>query len=214
MSQQYTDGNFIYFQYDTGDTPVGMLHNDRQYYYVTNQFGDVTAIIDDGYILCEGLSMKVFKFDYGNSLKFLASNLFAFLSNTAIWLLGSFAAFSLKISLTNVFNDSELSRKIFNIILFVLLSIFTILYILSFTIPKRVFLNSDHIYIRKNWINWIFIKRGINEKVLYQHIVSCRQYNGIYDNDVGPFYRRGKDYAVLYFERYSLVEIIDKFGRK
>lgn len=54
MSQQDTDGNFVYFQYDTGDTPVGMLYNDRQYYYVTNQFGDVTAIIDeDGYIVCE-----------------------------------------------------------------------------------------------------------------------------------------------------------------
>lgn len=54
MSQQDTDGNFIYFQYDTGDTPVGMLYNDRQYYYVTNQFGDVTAIIDnDGYVVCE-----------------------------------------------------------------------------------------------------------------------------------------------------------------
>ncbi len=51
MSQQDTDGNFIYFQYDTGDTPVVMLYNDRQYYYVTNQFGDVTAIIDDGYIM-------------------------------------------------------------------------------------------------------------------------------------------------------------------
>lgn len=54
MSQQDTDGNFIYFQYDTGGTPVGMLYNDRQYYYVTNQFGDVTVIIDeDGYIVCE-----------------------------------------------------------------------------------------------------------------------------------------------------------------
>ena len=54
MSQQDTDGNFTYFQYDTGGMPVGMLYNERQYYYVTNQFGDVTAIIDeDGYIVCE-----------------------------------------------------------------------------------------------------------------------------------------------------------------
>ena len=54
MSQQDTDGNFIYFQYDTGGMPIGMLYNDRQYYYVTNQFGDVIAIIDeDGYIVCE-----------------------------------------------------------------------------------------------------------------------------------------------------------------
>ena len=54
LSQQDTDGNFIYFQYDTCGSPIGMLYNERQYYYVTNQFGDVTAIIDnDGYVVCE-----------------------------------------------------------------------------------------------------------------------------------------------------------------
>lgn len=42
-----TDGtNTMYFQYDTSGTPLGFVLNGTQYFYITNQMGDVLAIID------------------------------------------------------------------------------------------------------------------------------------------------------------------------
>ena len=40
-----TDGtNTMYFQYDTSGIPIGFIYNDTQYFYLTNQMGDVIAI--------------------------------------------------------------------------------------------------------------------------------------------------------------------------
>ena len=42
-----TDGtNSWYFQYDTNGTPLGFVLNGTQYFYITNQMGDVLAITD------------------------------------------------------------------------------------------------------------------------------------------------------------------------
>ncbi len=42
-----TDGtNTMYFQYDTKGTPLGFIYNDIQYFYITNQMGDIIAITD------------------------------------------------------------------------------------------------------------------------------------------------------------------------
>lgn len=42
-----TDGtNTMYFQYDTSGTPLGFVLNGTQYFYITNQMGDVLAITD------------------------------------------------------------------------------------------------------------------------------------------------------------------------
>ena len=42
-----TDGtNTMYFQYDTSGTPIGFIYNSTQYFYITNQMGDVLAIND------------------------------------------------------------------------------------------------------------------------------------------------------------------------
>lgn len=42
-----TDGkNTLYFQYDSFGTPIGFLYNGTQYFYLTNQMGDVVGIID------------------------------------------------------------------------------------------------------------------------------------------------------------------------
>ena len=43
-----SDGsNTLYFQYDTSGSPFAFVWNDTQYYYVTNQMGDVIGITDD-----------------------------------------------------------------------------------------------------------------------------------------------------------------------
>lgn len=40
-----TDGtNTMYFQYDISGIPIGFIYNDTQYFYLTNQMGDVIAI--------------------------------------------------------------------------------------------------------------------------------------------------------------------------
>ena len=42
-----TDGtNTMYFQYDNDNTPVGIVLNGTQYFYITNQMGDVIGITD------------------------------------------------------------------------------------------------------------------------------------------------------------------------
>ncbi|MCM1286352.1 MAG: polymorphic toxin-type HINT domain-containing protein [Acetobacter sp.] len=42
-----SDGtNTMYFQYDTSGTPLGFIYNGTQYFYITNQMGDVLAITD------------------------------------------------------------------------------------------------------------------------------------------------------------------------
>ena len=44
-----TDGtNTMYFQYDSSGVPLGFIWNNSQYFYMTNQMGDVIAITDAG----------------------------------------------------------------------------------------------------------------------------------------------------------------------
>ena len=43
-----TDGmNTMYFQYDNSGNPTGFLYNGTQYFYLTNQMGDVIGITDN-----------------------------------------------------------------------------------------------------------------------------------------------------------------------
>ena len=45
--QSQTDGtNTMYFQYDNSGNPAGFLYNGAQYFYLTNQMGDVIGIAD------------------------------------------------------------------------------------------------------------------------------------------------------------------------
>ena len=44
----------MYFQYDTNDIPLGFIYNGTQYFYLTNQMGDVIALSDsDGNVFAE-----------------------------------------------------------------------------------------------------------------------------------------------------------------
>lgn len=43
---QITDDNIMYFQYDNLGKPFGFVYNNVQYFYATNQFGDIISIID------------------------------------------------------------------------------------------------------------------------------------------------------------------------
>ena len=46
--QSQTDGtNTMYFQYDNSGNPTGFLYNGAQYFYLTNQMGDVIVITDN-----------------------------------------------------------------------------------------------------------------------------------------------------------------------
>lgn len=42
-----TDGtDTLYFQYDTSGVPLGFIWNGTQYFYITNQMGDIVSITD------------------------------------------------------------------------------------------------------------------------------------------------------------------------
>ncbi|MCM1286350.1 MAG: hypothetical protein NC213_10135 [Acetobacter sp.] len=70
-----SDGtNTIYFQYDTNGTPLGFIYNGTQYFYMTNQMGDVIAITEaDGSIFAQyvydewGKELTVFTLDEENT---------------------------------------------------------------------------------------------------------------------------------------------------
>lgn len=60
-----TDGtNTMYFQYDTNGTPLGFILNGTQYFYITNQMGDVISITD-----AQGNELAQYSYDeWGNTL--------------------------------------------------------------------------------------------------------------------------------------------------
>lgn len=54
-----TDGTDTwYFQYDKNGTPIGFILNGTQYFYLTNQFGDVFGIIDEN-----GIQLVTYTYD-------------------------------------------------------------------------------------------------------------------------------------------------------
>ena len=60
-----SDGtNTMYFQYDTNGIPLGFVWNNEQYFYVTNQFGDVTIITDS-----DGEELVIYDYDEWGNLK-------------------------------------------------------------------------------------------------------------------------------------------------
>lgn len=54
---QKTGNDILYFQYSNG-TPVGFVHNETQYFYITNLNGDVVGITDD-----EGNLIATYSYD-------------------------------------------------------------------------------------------------------------------------------------------------------
>ena len=60
-----TDGtDTLYFQYDTNGSPFGFLLNGTQYFYITNQMGDVIGITDT-----QGNELAQYSYDeWGNTL--------------------------------------------------------------------------------------------------------------------------------------------------
>lgn len=47
LLSQKTGEEIIFFQYGAGGVPLGFVYNGTQYFYVTNQLGDVLGITDD-----------------------------------------------------------------------------------------------------------------------------------------------------------------------
>ena len=54
-----TDGtNTMYFQYDNSGNPAGFLYNGAQYFYLTNQMGDVIGITDNTGSLSDTVKLR------------------------------------------------------------------------------------------------------------------------------------------------------------
>ena len=60
----------MYFQYDTSGTPLGFIYNDVQYFYITNQSGDVIAVTDKN-----GDAIGEYEYDeWGNILRAIGTS--------------------------------------------------------------------------------------------------------------------------------------------
>ena len=60
----------MYFQYDTNGTPLGFIYNDVQYFYITNQSGDVIAVTDKN-----GDAIGEYEYDeWGNILRAIGTS--------------------------------------------------------------------------------------------------------------------------------------------
>lgn len=67
---QFNDNDNLYFQYDNNGTPFGFIHNNEQYFYVTDQFENIISIIDSN-----GNKIADYEYDdWGKLLSIKADN--------------------------------------------------------------------------------------------------------------------------------------------
>lgn len=71
----------MYFQYDTNGTPLGFIYNGTQYFYMTNQMGDIIAITDsEGNVIAQyvydewGKLLNVYTINEDNAEQVEAAN--------------------------------------------------------------------------------------------------------------------------------------------
>lgn len=146
-----------------------------------------------------------YKFSYGNSIKYVISQIMIFILNIFGIVFLNLSIFSLFYCIYSLFNWKN--KKIFFVNEFIGLILFASFFTLSLCmiiqfLPKCVILNDDSVKIKRHYLNPNYYIRGFNDKILIKKIVECKKYNGYrYRLD------RSLPYAVYYFNWDDLVEI-------
>lgn len=147
---------------------------------------------------------KVYKFDYGNPIKFIVSFLYQILANLGACIF-IFAGFIVLFGTVRNINNTVLRIGLASIIII----FFASLIILSFVfpaLPKKVILTDYSIRVCRHAIPFHSLKRGFNDYIPCSAVVSCKIYEGRI--------RDGKNLSVILFNWDNLVEVKDTSNRR
>ena len=119
-----------------------------------------------------------FKFDFGNSFKYLISYIVEILENIGMIILTWIVIFSVENIIFGDLKDGFAKEIIFKV-LFVITIIMDLFFAVLIFIPKRVILTDDKILVHRFCFPlqvtfWDI--RGFNDKIYYSQIILCQKY--------------------------------------
>lgn len=151
--------------------------------------------------------IRVFEFDYENKTKEAISILSEFFFNLFIPLIA--------VVFTIFFDSTMLDER--NVAINNVIKVVEVVFIIVLAgympiiafLPKKVILYQNSIQVKRHNISGKYIRKGLDDNILYSSIISCRIYKGAhYSGWATP------DYAVSFFNWDSLVEIVCEKNKK
>ncbi len=155
-------------------------------------------------------ALKIFKFDYGNPFNMFLSYLIQFMVNTFMVLFVFFGYMYLMHLLTG--NINNVLRNILFVCLTVIFIVIVSFFALFSFLPRRIILNNSYIKIQKHAMNFIGGETWFSNTIPYSSIVCCSKFVLVTRRNIS--FLRQRTYPCTFFNRNSLVEITDKFGKK
>lgn len=147
---------------------------------------------------------KVYKFDYGNSIKFIVSFIYQVFANLGACIL-IFVGFIVIFGTVRNINNDVLRIGLASIIIILFASLIILAFVFP-VLPKKVILTDYSIRVRRYAIPFHSLKRGFNDYIPCSAVVSCKIYEGRI--------RDGKNLSVILFNWDNLVEVKDTSNRR
>ena len=149
------------------------------------------------------MDKKIYKFSYGKKINFVVNRLLIILINSFFCVIFAFILiFIYGIVESNFGEDGNV--KPIAIILFSIIALAAILTFVTFFQPQNVIIDKEYLLVHRRFLNWQYIARGYNDKILINNIVACKAYDGI-----RPAMNNSSwmPLSILYFNWDDLVEI-------
>ncbi len=143
-----------------------------------------------------------YKFDYGNVLNFVFSEIITSIYNLFSLLLFSIPILWIYSEFEYIYRDNYILLKIITIIIVVLFGLYLSYLIIIFFLPKKAIIEGNFIIVKRYMLNFRYIFRGFNDEIFIKDIVECK----IYDGKRYKLDRTGP-YATFFFAWDNLVEI-------
>lgn len=151
----------------------------------------------------------IYKYDYGSLIKRLLSYLIQFMANSCAVIFIGLGVMSLMMWL-NSFNG--IIKNLSAVVLFTLFFVIFMSFLLLTFLPRKIVLKDNYIKIDKHAINFFPGESWLSVVITYQQVVSCEKFENInYDNAA---FIRQKTYPCTFYNKNSLVKIVDKYGKK
>lgn len=146
--------------------------------------------------------MKLYKYDYGNKLKKLASLFCAYFALIIEYIFFSFVIVIFSILCINVFKDNLIIKYVV-VVLSLIINVFMLILFLKIILRKDgVILDNNKIIIRRK----IHYKFKLTYQIKYENIDVCQEYNG---EVIPSYYRELYNFPILWFNWDNIVIIID-----
>ena len=149
------------------------------------------------------MDKKIYKFSYGKKIKFVVNRLLIILINSFFCVIFAFILIFIYGIVEGNFSEDGNVKPI-AIILFSIIALAAILTLVTFFQPQNVIIDKEYLLVHRRFLNWQYIARGYNDKILINNIVACKAYDGI-----RPAMNNSSwmPLSILYFNWDDLVEI-------